>query len=167
MDQRVSTKGVIYLRTPGSVAEESFEFQFNPTTISERHGVRYHFPDAQGQYMPLTQFGMKEPIELGFELFFYNNKGVAQDLQRLRSLVSPLFSRGVVDYEQSAPPVCRLSLGEIGIYTGVFEDISINIDKYNKRTLEAQSVRAQVRFKVVSDGPRRDQGFYLSSTGRG
>jgi hypothetical protein len=146
---------------------EYLDFQFNPTTISERHGVRYHFPDAQGQYMPLTQFGMKEPIELGFELFFYNNKGVTQGLQFLRRLVSPLRDRGVVDYEQSAPPVCRLSLGVIGIYTGVFEDININIDKYNKRTLEPQSVRAQVRFKVVSGGPRRDQGFYLSSTGRG
>lgn len=167
MDQRLSTKGLIYLRTPGSQESEYLEFQFNPTTISERHGVRYHFPDAQGQYMPLTQFGMKEPIELGFELFFYNNRGVVQDLQFLRRLVSPLFGRGVVDYEQSAPPVCRLSLGDIGVYTGVFEDISINIDKYNKRTLEPQSVRAQVRFKVVSDGPRRDQGFHLNSTGRG
>jgi hypothetical protein len=167
MNQKPSAKGLIYLRMPNSQAEEEFSFQFNPTTISERHGVRYHFPDAQGQYMPLTQFGMKEPIELGFELFFYDNRGVNNQLKFLRRLVSPMFPKAIVDYEQAAPPVCRLSLDQIGIYTGVFEDISINIDKYKKSNLEAQSVRAQVRFKVVSDGPRQDQSFYLRSTGRG
>lgn len=157
------TKGSLTPRYIQGATDWDLDFQFNPTTISERHGVRYHFPDAQGQYLPISQFGQKEPIELSFELFFYNNKGVNESLKRLRRTVSPRIYNSITTYEQSAPPVYMLQLGEIGVFEGVVEDITINIDKYKPQGLEPQSIRAQIRFKVTSG--ESDLGFYTQQTG--
>lgn len=164
MNLQPSSKGFLIDRAFSSF---ELEFQFNPTTISERHGVRYHFSDAQGQYMPLVQFGQKEPIEVSFELFFHDNRGVGDKVETLRRLVSPVNLNAVNIYEQVAPPVCILYLGASGQYEGVVEDLSISINKYQKQTLEPQSVTAQVRFKGISTGTVNDLAFYKQTTGRG
>ena len=159
------SKGLLLKRGGGSGAHR-LNFQFNPTTISERHGVRYHFSDAQGQYMPLAQFGQKEPIEISFELFFYNNAGVGEDLKSLRRLVSPPTLNDITFYDQAAPNRYTLSLDGIGVFDGVIEDLSIRIDKYKKLDMEPQSITAQIRFKVTSSGVASDVDFYKRTTGQ-
>ena len=160
------SKGLLLSRSRAgeTSSEHRLEFQFNPTTVSERHGVRYHFSDAQGQYLPTTQFGQKEPIELSFELFFYNHGGLDEYIKSLRLLVSPSNLSAVNFYDQIAPRQYTLNLQELGIYEGVVEDLDITIEKYDKLTLAPQRLRAHIRFKVISSGINADIQFYNRTT---
>ena len=70
-----NTKG--FLKSIPAIGQSTpirLDFQFNPTTITESRSVKYNFSEAQGQVLPLAQFGMIEPTTLSFELFFHADR---------------------------------------------------------------------------------------------
>ena len=88
----------------------SLEFQYNPTTILEKRSVKYHFSEAQGQVLPLAQFGMIEPTEIEFELFMHKHTGLKEDLARLRSFTLPKTLSRPQYYQQVSPYKYKLYL---------------------------------------------------------
>lgn len=145
---------------------EQLVFQFNPTTITERRGVKFNFSNAQGQYMPISQFGQFEPTEINFELFFFKNSGLEEELMSLRRLVTPKSLSAGTYYEQNGPSVYHLNLANYGAFRGVIEDVSIKVEKYHYSTMVPQHISAQVRFKAVSGGYQEDITYNRSITGR-
>lgn len=160
------TKGYLMPRGRQNVPGETLEFQFNPTTISESRTVKYNFSEAQGQYLPLAQFGMIEPTELSFSLFFHNNSGLANELAGLRRLVTPRTLTDTNYYQQSAPLQYTLVLGDYGVFIGVVEDLTMKIEKYHHQTMTPQQISAQIRFKAISGGPSFDIASFRAQTRR-
>lgn len=158
------TRGMLQPR--GAQAGERLNFQFNPSTISEERTVKYNFSEAQGQYMPIAQFGMIEPTQISFSLFFYNNGGLANELAALRRLMTPRNFTDANYYQKSTPLQYALVLGDYGVFVGVVEDLTMKVEKYQYQTMVPQHISAQIRFKAVSGGASFDVRAHRSQTGR-
>ena len=148
----VNKKGTIRSYTSVNGIYHEFDFQFNPTTVSEDRGVKYNFSEAQGQILPLAQYGRVEPTSLSFSLFGYSNEGDQSYLHNIRKLTLPRSLSLTAPYEQVAPHVYILDLGEYGVWTGVFQTVSIQLQRYSKKTLKAQQFTADLVFVGVSVG---------------
>lgn len=159
-------KGQLIANGRQAIAGETLDFQYNPTTISESRTVKYHFSEGQGQYMPITQFGMVEPMEISFSLFFHNNVGLKAELASLRRIMTPRTLTDSDYYQQSAPLQYLLNLGDYGVFLGVVEDLTMKIEKYHHQTMIPQQISAQMRFRAVSGGPSFDVTSFRSQTGR-
>ena len=125
-------------------------FQFNPTTISEKRSVLHHFSQAQGQVLPLAQFGMIEPTEISFELFMFSHNGLKKQLHSLRKLTLPKEITRPTFYDQVSPHKYVLELGDYGLFTGVVNTVDITIDQYSKYNFTPIQLRASITFTVVS-----------------
>ena len=159
-------KGQLIANGRQAIAGETLNFQYNPTTISENRTVKYHFSEGQGQYLPITQFGLVEPVEISFSLLFHNNKGLKDELASLRRIMSPRTFTDTDYYQQPAPLQYLLNLGDYGVFLGVVEDLTMKIEKYHHQTMVPQQISAQMRFRVVSGGPAFDVTSFRAQTGR-
>jgi len=148
----------------GADGEHRLDFQFNPTTIAEKRGASFNFSEAQGQWMPLVQFGRFEPIELSFTLFVFSHKGVGEQVKSIRRLVSPRRLDELTYYEQTAPFVYQLGLGGIGTYVGVVQSVNITHQQYSKQTLTPIHTEAEITFTAVSESVAADVQFYKANT---
>lgn len=128
---------------------QTLEFQYNPTSILEKRSVKYHFSEAQGQVLPLAQFGMIEPTEIEFELFMHDHNGLRSRLVELRKLTLPKTLSRPQYYQQVSPHKYNLELG-ITIYTGVINSVEINILQYNKVTFDPIHLTAAISFTAIS-----------------
>ena len=137
-----------YLRCTGR--GQSLIFQYNPTTILEKRSVKYHFSEAQGQVLPLAQFGMIEPTEIEFELFMHKHKGLKEELAILRSFTLPKTLSRPQYYQQVSPHKYELNLNEYFIGVGVINSVEINILQYDKTTLKPIHLTAAISFTAIS-----------------
>lgn len=131
--------------------KHTLNFQFNPTTITEKRSVQYHFSQAQGQVLPLAQFGMVEPTEISFELFMFSHKGLKNELHTLRKLSLPKQINRPSYYEQVSPHKYVLNLLEYGNFVGVVNSVDINVEQYGKESFIPINLRASIIFTVVSE----------------
>ena len=131
-------------------------FQYNPTTILEKRSVKYHFSEAQGQVLPLAQFGMIEPTDIEFELFMHKHTGLKEELAVLRSFTLPKTLSRPQYYQQVSPSTCTLELGAYFIGTGVINSVEINILQYDKETLVPKHLTAAISFTAISTGIHQD-----------
>ena len=161
----INKKGTIRSYTSVNGSYHEFDFQFNPTTVSEDRGVKYNFSEAQGQILPLAQYGRVEPTSLSFSLFGYSNEGDQSYLHNIRKLTLPRSLSLTAPYEQVAPHVYILDLGEYGVWTGVFQTVSIQLQRYSKKTLKAQQFTADIVFVGVSVDDAIDMVRIGSRTG--
>ena len=132
------------------------DFQFNPTTISEKRSVLHHFSQAQGQVLPLAQFGMVEPTEISFELFMFSHNGLEKQLHSLRKLTLPKEITRPTYYDQVSPHKYVLDLKEYGVFTGVVNTVDITIDQYSRTLFVPVQLRASITFTVVSESLVKD-----------
>jgi len=131
--------------------KHTLNFQFNPTTITEKRSVKYHLSQAQGQVLPLAQFGMVEPTEISFELFMFNHNGLENELHSLRKLTLPKKISRPEYYDQVSPHKYVLNLLEYGNFVGVINNVDITIDQYAKESFLPIQLRASMVFTVVSE----------------
>ena len=131
--------------------KHTLNFQFNPTTIAENRSVQYHFSQAQGQVLPLAQFGMVEPTEISFELFMFKHNGLENELHSLRKLTLPKKISRPEYYDQVSPHKYVLNLLEYGNFVGVINSVDITIDQYGKESFIPIQLRASMVFTVVSE----------------
>ena len=153
-----STKGYLRSYTSGGVDNEGhfLHFDFNPTTIQESRSVQYDFSEGQGQLKPLAQFGRMGNTEIGFELFFFDHKGVTEQLHSLRKFTLPR-NLTRLDYDnQGQPHRYILHLGDYGIFEGVITKVDIKTLQYNRVRLLPIHVTAKIDFVVSSSGTDRD-----------
>jgi len=156
-------------------------FQFNPTTILEKRSVKYHFSEAQGQILPLAQFGMIEPTDIEFELFMHSKGAVAasgaalgaglgaakdltNEIQSLRKLTLPKTLSRPQHYQQVSPHKYQLILGTT-FYIGVVNSVEINILQYDKTTLSPIHLTAAISFTAISTSIDTDVTSLKSLTG--
>jgi autonomous glycyl radical cofactor GrcA len=126
------------------------EFQFNPTTISEKRSVLHHFSQAQGQVLPLAQFGMVEPTEISFELFMFNHNGLEKQLHSLRKLTLPKSINKPEYYGQVSPHKYMLNLMDYGVFIGVVNSVDLTVEQYAKQDMTPIHLRASITFTVIS-----------------
>lgn len=160
-----SAKG--YFKSVAAIGVEGLhelKFQFNPTTISEKRGAVFNLSEAQGQWLPLVQFGRFEPIQISFTLFLFSHNGIEDQIKSARRLVSPRRLDPLTYYEQVAPLVYQLYLGGIGVYQGVVQSINITHQQYSKQTLTPIHAEVEVSFVAVSESVQGDVQFYNSTT---
>lgn len=131
--------------------KHTLNFQFNPTTITEKRSVQYHFSQAQGQVLPLAQFGMVEPTEISFELFMFNHDGLENELHSLRKLTLPKKISRPEYYDQVSPHKYVLNLKDYGVFTGVVNSVDLTIEQYAKESFIPIQLRASMVFTVVSE----------------
>lgn len=131
--------------------KHTLNFQFNPTTITEKRSVQYHFSQAQGQVLPLAQFGMVEPTEISFELFMFNHNGLENELHSLRKLTLPKKISRPEYYDQVSPHKYVLNLVDYGVFTGVVNSVDLTIEQYAKESFIPIQLRASMVFTVVSE----------------
>lgn len=168
-----NVKGFIRsIPTVGVSTPVSLSFQFNPTTIKESRSVKYNFSEAQGQVLPLAQFGMIEPTTLSFELFFHADRqsrngdiGLFEEQSLLRSLMLPRKVSRLTYYEQAQPHKYTLSLGGYGVFVGVVSSLDLSTVEYHKTTLVPINMTASMEFTVVSQGLSKDVSFLSDMTG--
>ena len=148
------------------------EFQFNPTTITESRSVKYNFSEAQGQVLPLAQFGMIEPTTLSFELFFHADRqtsigdnGLFEEQAILRSIMLPRKISRLTYYEQAQPHKYTLHLGGYGVFVGVVTSLELSTVEYHKTTLVPINMTAGMEFTVVSQGLNEDVTLLRNMTG--
>lgn len=146
-------------------------FQFNPTTILEKRSVKYHFSEAQGQILPLAQFGMIEPTDIEFELFMHSAgagaaaaKDLTNEIQSLRKLTLPKTLSRPQHYQQVSPHKYQLILGTT-FYIGVVNSVEINILQYDKTTLSPIHLTAAISFTAISTSIDTDVTSLKSLTG--
>ena len=130
----------------------SLEFQFNPTAIEEKRGVQYNFSEGQGQIFPLAQYGRLEPIELDFELFFFNHGGLAKELKSLRTLTLPRSVSRFEYYNQVQPNTYQLFLLNYGNFYGVVRSVQLKTDLYDKETFVPKKLTAKLNFVCIDVG---------------
>lgn len=153
-----STKGYLRSYTSGGVDNEGhfLHFDFNPTTIQESRSVQYDFSEGQGQLKPLAQFGRMGNTEISFELFFFDHKGVTEQLHSLRKFTLPRNLTRLDYYNQVQPHRYILHLGDYGIFEGVITKVDIKTLQYNRVRLFPIHVTAKIDFVVSSSGTDRD-----------
>lgn len=134
----------------------TLDFQFNPTTITEKRSVQHHFSQAQGQVLPLAQFGMVEPTEISFELFMFNHDGLENELHSLRKLTLPKKISRPEYYDQVSPHKYVLELVDYGVFTGVVNSVDLTIEQYAKYSFIPVQLRASIVFTVVSESLTQD-----------
>lgn len=160
-----NTKGYFQsVEAIGADGQHRLDFQFNPTTISEKRGSAFNFSEAQGQWLPLAQFGRFEPIELSFTLFLFSHKGLTEQIKSLRRLNSPRRLDDLTYYEQTAPFIYQLHLGGLGVYVGVVQSVNITYKQYSKTTMTPIHAEAEVVFRAVSQSVEADVQFYKATT---
>ena len=130
----------------------TLNFQFNPTAIEEKRGVQYNFSEGQGQIFPLAQYGRLEPIELDFELFFFNHGGLATELKSLRTLTLPRSVSRFQYYNQVQPHTYMLGLGNYGIFFGVVRSVQLKTDLYDKENFVPKKLTAKMNFVCIEVG---------------
>ncbi len=166
-----NTKGFIQsILAVGVSTPISLNFQFNPTKIQETRAVKYNFSEAQGQVLPLAQFGMIEPTTLSFNLFFHadrriNDIGLSEELTKLRSIMLPRKLSRLTYYEQAQPHKYKLYLGGYGVFTGVVNSLDISTVEYHKTTLVPINMTAAMEFTIVSSSFAEDTSFLTDMTG--
>jgi hypothetical protein len=165
LEQKTPTKGMLQSidRT------HTLIFQFNPTTILEKRSVKYHFSEAQGQILPLAQFGMIEPTDIEFELFMHSAgagsaKDLTKEIQSLRKLTLPKTLSRPEHYQQVSPHKYQLVLGTT-FYIGVVNSVEINILQYDKTTLSPIHLTAAISFTAISTSIDTDVTSLKSLTG--
>ena len=146
-----NVKGKIESYSTVNGRKHEFEFQFNPTEISEERSVKYNFSEAQGQILPLAQYGRIEPTKITFTLFgFSRDRKALEYLKNIRRLTLPKSMTLNAAYEQVAPHVYLLNLKEYGIWTGVFDSVSIRVLEYDKFDLRPKRFTSDISFVGVS-----------------
>lgn len=168
-----NTKGFLKsIPAVGLSAPIELQFQFNPTTIKESRSVKYNFSEAQGQVLPLAQFGMIEPTTLSFELFFHADRqsnvgdiGLYDEQRILRSMMLPRKVSRLTYYEQAQPHKYTLHLGGYGIFVGVITSLELSTVEYHKTTLVPINMTAGIEFTVISQGFSEDTSFLSDMTG--
>jgi len=167
-----NTKGRIEsIRTIGVSDPITLEFQFNPTKIQETRAVKYNFSEAQGQVLPLAQFGMIEPTTLSFDLFFHADRrvddiGLFEEQVKLRSIMLPRKVSRLTYYEQAQPHKYKLYLGGYGVFIGVVNSLDFSTVEYHKTSLVPISMTATIEFTVVSSSYAEDTSLLKDMTGR-
>jgi len=150
--------------TIGEATPHELTFQFNPASISEDRKVDYNFSSAQGQSMPLAQFGAIGNTKISFDLFMYDPKGLDSSLKSLRRLTLPRQVSRLTYYEQFQPHKYFLCLGSYGTFVGVVTDVNISTRRFGKKNFGAVNLSAGIEFVVVSQGHDKDVG-YMKRTG--
>ena len=155
--QQRSQKGyLISVTSLGFNTDHRLDFQFNPNTLNERRGVRYNYSEAQGQSMPLAQFGMVEPTKLSFELFMFSHNGLKSEIESLRRLTLPKQLTRLTYYEQVKPHKYLLNLGDYGVFYVAVDSVEINTQQYHKTTLAPIRLTAALEMTVISTGITSD-----------
>lgn len=149
------TKGYLKSISDGDDSHR-LEFQFNPTSIKESRSVKYNYSEAQGQHIPLAQFGMLNPTKLQFELFMLKHNGLDAELKSLRRLTMPRQVGKFTSYEQVSPHSYLLNLGSYGIFHGTIDSVEINTTQYHKTTLLPIRLEANISFTGTSLNISRD-----------
>ena len=138
----------------GGGEAHTLEFQFNPTAIEEKRGVQYNFSEGQGQIFPLAQYGRLEPIELDFELFFFNHGGLATELKSLRTLTLPRSVSRFEYYNQVQPNTYMLDLCGYGLFFGVVRSVQLKTDLYDKDNFVPKKLTAKLNFVCIDVGEK-------------
>lgn len=141
------------------------DFQYNPTSISEKRSVRYNFSEGQGQSLPFAQFGMVEPTEITLDLFMLNNAGLNQEIGKLRSLTLPKTITKQTHYQQVSPHKYQLYLHGYGSFIGVVTSIDITVDQMN-HDMTPVRLTATMSFTVVSASFDQDVSHLNTISGR-
>lgn len=139
-----------FLSTEYNAEGHRLDFMFNPTTITERRSSDFHLSEAQGQSLPIAQFGQLGVTEIEFQLFMYNLRGLGTQLRSLRRLCLPKKVSKLTYYDQASPHRYTLDLSNYGVFTGVVSSVEIKTQAYHKITMEPTRLTADVVFKVVS-----------------
>lgn len=157
------TKGTImaYKAIGGNMPTE-LPFMLNPTTIKERREAVYNFSEAQGQILPMAQYGRVGNTEISFELFMFNHGGLKDQMKQLRALTLPKAITNLQYYSQAQPNLYTLDLVGYGIFVGVVNSVNITTEQYHKRTLEPTRLRADIVFTQVSVGTLDDVSYLTS-----
>lgn len=153
-----SNKGYLGKYTSSGIDNDAhlLRFDFNPTTIQESRSVQYDFSEGQGQLKPLAQFGRMGNTEIGFELFFFDHKGVTEQLHSLRRFTLPRSLTRLAHYNQVQPHRYTLWLDEYGIFQGVITKMDIKTLQYHRKSLYPIHVTAKIDFTVISNGTEQD-----------
>ena len=157
---RATTKGYLTseftgtskIKPMGEDKAHTLHFHFNPTAIEEKRGVQYNFSEGQGQIFPLAQYGRLEPIELDFELFFFNHGGLATELKSLRTLTLPRSVSRFNYYDQVQPHTYHLVLNQYGLFYGVVRSVQLKTDLYDKETFVPKKLTAKLNFVCIDVG---------------
>ncbi len=155
--RRANQKG--YLRSVTTLSQQvdhRLNFQFNPNSISESRGVLYNYSQAQGQALPLAQFGMVENTKLSFELFMFSHNGLKEELKSLRRLTLPKQLTRLTYYEQVKPHKYLLNLGDYGVFYVAVDRVDIETAQYSKNTLNPVRLTANLELTVISTGITSD-----------
>ena len=147
-----SYPGASTVGPPKDMDIHTLHFQFNPTAIEEKRGVQYNFSEGQGQIFPLAQYGRLEPIELDFELFFFNHGGLATELKSLRTLTLPRSVSRFEYYNQVQPNTYQLFLLNYGNFYGVVRSVQLKTDLYDKETFVPKKLTAKLNFVCIDVG---------------
>jgi len=152
-----NTKGRLQsMPTVGIASEHILDFQFNPTTISESRSVDYNYSEGQGQHLPMAQFGKLGETKISFSLFMFSHNGLGKELKSLRRLTLPKLVTRLTYYEQVQPHKYYLQLGQYGTFTGVVENVDIDVSQYSKKTMTPIRLTASIDFVVISTGLASD-----------